>query len=154
MGEDQLVIEHAFAEWRTFVERILRTNNCWKVAFTPDGIMCAFLSAKDAVRTGQSLLRELAWFNDGVHRLRSKFSVRSGVNVGEVIFPEDKPMEEISDESIDVAGHLQKYASANTLWISREVLHELDERVKEEFLLQETKVDHRITYEWRVRSGE
>lgn len=150
MGEDKLVIEHAFSEWRTFIERILRTHNCWKAAFTPDGIMCAFLTTREAVGAGQAVLKELSWFNDGVHRLRTNFSVRCGANTGEVIFPEDKQMEEISDETIDVAGHMQKYANTNSLWISREVLLELDEADKDTFQQMDKNVDHRITYEWQL----
>lgn len=150
MGEDQLVIEHAFAEWRKFIERILRTSNCWKVAFTPDGIMCAFMTARDAKRAGQTVLNELPWFNDGVHRLRTPFSVRCGIHVGEVIFPEDKPLEEVSDEVIDVAGHMQKYANQDSLWISREVLHELEDADKDGFFQVDRDVDNRITYEWRA----
>jgi serine/threonine protein kinase/class 3 adenylate cyclase len=149
-GEDQLVIEHAFAEWRKFIERILRTSNCWKVAFTPDGIMCAFLTARDAKRAGQAVLNELPWFNDGVHRLRTPFSVRCGIHVGEVIFPEEKAMEEVTDEVIDVAGHMQKYANPDSLWVSREVLHELDDADKEGFFQVDRDVDNRITYEWRA----
>jgi class 3 adenylate cyclase len=125
IGEDKLVIEHAFAEYKRFIERILSANNAWKVAWTPDGIMCAFFSVNEAVRAGQEVISQLPWFNDGVHQLRTKFHVRCGVNSGDVVFPEEKNMEEVSDEAVDVAGHMQKYAAPDTLWLSREVFDEL-----------------------------
>lgn len=124
-GEDKLSIEHAFGEYKKFVERILNQNNVWKVAWTPDGIMCAFPAADDAVNAGRGVLQGLPWFNDGVHQLRTPFSVRCGANVGEVIFPEEKHMEEVSDEVIDVAGHMQKYAAPGTLWLSEQSFKEL-----------------------------
>ncbi len=151
IGEDKLVIEHAFAEYKKFVERILKGNNLWKVAWTPDGIMCAFPSAEEATRAAQTVLSELEWFNDGVHRLRTPFSVRCGINSGEVIFPDDKAMEEISDETIDVAGHMQKYASPASLWVGKEVLTELESAAGFEEVTTQM-VDGRTPYEWKLRT--
>jgi serine/threonine protein kinase/class 3 adenylate cyclase len=128
VGEDKLVVEHAFSEYKKFVDRILKANGIWKVAWTPDGIMCAFPSVDKAVTAGQEILRSLPWFNDGVHRLRSPFSVRCGIHVGDVVFPEDRNMEEISDESIDVAGHMQKYAAPGAIWISTRVASTLPDQ--------------------------
>ncbi len=146
-GEDKLVVEHAFAEYRKFVERILRKHNVWKVALTPDGTMAGFLRVEDAVRSAQTVLNELPWFNEGVHRLRTPFVVRCGVNAGEVIFPADKNIEDVSDEVIDVAGHMQKYAEADALWTSREVLSEVSN--KDGFRMLERQVDGRVTFEWK-----
>jgi class 3 adenylate cyclase len=151
VGEDKLVIEHAFAEYKKFVERILKGNNVWKVTWTPDGIMCAFPTAEEAAKAGQTILSELEWFNDGVHRLRTPFSVRCGINTGEVIFPDDKAMEDISDENIDVAGHMQKYAAPNTLWLGKEVLSELESSAGFEQITTQM-VDGRVPYEWKLRA--
>jgi class 3 adenylate cyclase len=150
IGEDKLVIEHAFTEYKKFVDRILKGNNVWKVAWTPDGIMCAFTNCEDAARAAQSVLTELPWFNDGVHKLRTPFEVRCGINTGEVIFPEEKAMEEISDEVIDVAGHMQKYATHQTLWLAKEVLSELQNA--EGFApVPDKLVDGRTPFEWRPK---
>jgi len=148
IGEDKLVIEHAFSEYKKFVERILKANNIWKVAWTPDGIMCAFNTTEDAVGAGKAVLTELPWFNNGVHRLRTPFGVRCGVNSGEVIFPDEKNMEDISDEVIDVAGHMQKYAAHGALWIAKEHLAELPDASGFQ-LVPEQLVDGRTPYEWR-----
>jgi len=146
-NEDKLLIEHAFVEYRKFVERTLRTHNLWKVSYTPDGTMAAFYSADDAVAAAKQLLHELPWFNDGVHKLQTPFSVRCGVNSGEVIFPDDKTVDQVTDFVIDLAGHMQKYAAPNALWLAKEVLEELQE--KNGFKLVSTQeVDGRVTYEW------
>ena len=149
IGEDKLVIEHAFAEYKKFVERILKANNLWKVAWTPDGIMCAFFTTEDAVRAAQEVLAGLTWFNDGVHQLKMAFNVRCGINAGEVVFPEDKVMEDISDEVIDVAGHMQKYAAHGALWISRGVMMELGDN-KGWRAIPDQKVDGNDVFEWRA----
>ena len=150
IGEDKLAIEHAFAEYKKFVERILKKNHIWKVAWTPDGIMCAFHSAADAISAAQDVLRGLPWFNDGVHHLRTPFNVRCGANMGEVVFPENRAMEEISDEVIDVAGHMQKYAAHGALWVSRDMIG--PEVNPEGFrLVPDKSVDDHDVMEWRAQ---
>jgi class 3 adenylate cyclase len=146
-NEDKLLIEHAFVEYRKFVERILRGHNMWKVSYTPDGTMAAFYSEDDAVAAAKQILNELPWFNEGVHKLKTPFAVRCGVNAGEVIFPDDKTVDQVTDFVIDLAGHMQKYAATNTLWIAKELLDALKE--KGGFRLVATQeVDGRATYEW------
>ena len=146
-GEDQLSIEHAFSEYKKFVERILKQNGVWKVTWTPDGVMCAFNTSNEAVKAAQEVLSGLPWFNDGVHHLRMPFSVRCGVNAGEVVFPQDKEMEEISDEVIDIAGHMQKYATPGTLWLSTTLRNTLAQQ--EAFQALSEKVDGQEVAEWR-----
>ena len=145
-GEDRLTVEHAFVEFKKYVERILNGHNCWKSAWTPDGVMCAFHATADAVKSGQEVLAGLAWFNKGVHNLRVPFAVRAGVHSGEVVFPDDKDMVEISDFTIDVTGHLQKYGTQNTLWVSKEAVDTLSDTSG--FRLLERQVDNHGVFEW------
>ena len=113
--------------------------------------MCAFPTAEEATKAAQTILSELEWFNDGVHRLRTPFAVRCGINSGEVIFPDDKPIEEMSDEVIDVAGHMQKYASSESIWLGKEVLSELESSAGFEQITTQM-VDGRTPYEWKLRA--
>lgn len=145
-GEDKLTVEHAFVEFKKFVERILNSNNCWKSAWTPDGVMCAFRGAPEAVTAGQEVLSGLGWFNSGVHNLRTPFAVRAGVHYGEVVFPDDKDMVEVSDFTIDVAGHLQKHGAQNTLWVSKEAVDMLSDTSG--FKMLEQQVDSHGVFEW------
>jgi class 3 adenylate cyclase len=151
-GEDKLTVEHAFVEFKKYVERILNANNCWKSAWTPDGVMCAFRSAPDAVKAGQETVAGLGWFNSGVHNLRVPFAVRAGVHCGEVVFPDDKDMVEISDFAIDVTGHLQKHGTHNTLWVSKEAVETLSD--SSGFQLLERQVDNHAVFEWTPPSIE
>jgi hypothetical protein len=69
------------------------------------------------------------------------------VNAGEVIFPDDKTVDQVTDFVIDLAGHMQKYAAPNALWVAKELLDDLKE--KSGFRLVTTQeVDGRATYEW------
>ena len=151
LGEDQLTIEHAFGEYKKFVERILKKSNVWKVAWTPDGIMCAFNTTAEAVKAGQDVIAGLPWFNQGVHGLRAQFTVRCGVNSGEVVFPQDKDMEEISDEVIDVAGHMQKEAAPGALWLPKDVYGELGQPAG--FMSANQVVDGREVFEWKPQAA-
>ena len=146
IGEDQITIEHAFAEYKKFLERIFRECRCWKMAWTPDGVMTCFLTSDEAATAGRRLLVELDWFNRDVHQLRTKFHVRCGMNAGEVMFPDEKSMEEISDEVIDVAGHMQKYADHDTLWVSGEVFKRLSDQSG--FVRLDQQVDNREVFAW------
>lgn len=118
VGEDRLVIEHTFAEYKKFLEHIFYKFHIHKVAWTPDGVMACFPSVDEGVGAARKILVDLDWFNSGVNQLRTPFRVRCGLNFGEVLVPEDKPLEHVSDHIIDVAGHMQKEAAENALWIS------------------------------------
>ena len=100
----------------------------------------------DAVAAGRKVITELEFFNN-VHQLRSKFHVRCGVNAGVVLIPEEKPLEEISDHTIDVAGHLQKEAEPDALWVSAEVHGRLMDRSG--FTRLDTQVDGHEVFAWR-----
>ena len=149
-GEEKISIEHAFAEYKKFLERIFRECRAYKVAWAPDRVIVDFFSVEDGAAAARKLLVDLDWFNRDIHQLRTKFHVRCGLNVGEVLFPEDKPLEEISDEVIDVAGHMQKYADPDTVWISGEAYNQLVER--DGFERLDRQVDNHEVFVWRKPS--
>ncbi len=150
MGEEKIVVEHAFSEYKKFLERIFREFRAYKVAWTPDGVMSCFSSVEDGAAAARKLLVELDWFNRDVHQLRSKFHVRCGMNFGEVLLPENKPLEEVTDEVIDVAGHMQKYAEVDSLWVSGEVYRRLLDR--NGFTRLDNQVDEHDVFAWRKPS--
>ncbi len=121
-GEDKLVVEHAFSEYRKFIDRELGEQKAWKFSWMAENVLAAFDSPDQAMAAAQHILSNLAWFNDGVHQLRSPFRLRCGVNCGDVIFPDSKRIEEINDETIDLTVHLQEGADENAIWLTREML--------------------------------
>ena len=147
LGEEKITIEHAFAEYKKFLERIFRECRVYKVAWTPDGVMACFPSVDDAANAGRKIITDLEWFNRDVHQLRTKFHVRCGLNAGTVLIPEEKPLEEISDHTIDVAGHLQKEAESDALWVSEDVHARLSD--KNGFTGLDLQVDGHQVFAWR-----
>ena len=147
LGEEKITIEHAFAEYKKFLERIFRECRVYKVAWTPDGVMACFPSVDDAANAGRKIITDLEWFNRDVHQLRIKFHVRCGLNAGTVLIPEEKPLEEISDHTIDVAGHLQKEAESDALWVSEDVHARLSDT--NGFTRLDLQVDGHQVFAWR-----
>jgi class 3 adenylate cyclase len=105
---------------------------------------------EDAATAGRKIITDLEWFNNDVHQLRGKFHVRCGLNAGVVLIPEEKPLEEISDHTIDVAGHLQKDAAADSLWVSADVHTRLAD--KSGFTRLDIEVDGHQVYAWQKLS--
>jgi class 3 adenylate cyclase len=121
VGERETDVAATFQAYAEMLKRIFDQCGAWKVAWTPDGVMVCFLQLDLAVTAGQLVLRSLKHFNETENRLRTPFRVRCGLNTGEVPIFEDSKLESVADRVIDVAGHMQKQAPANTLWLSAEV---------------------------------
>lgn len=150
-GEDPALAERDFRHYRKFVDRIIKANKGLKTAWTPDGMMVCFAAAQDAVVAAQDLICNIEYFNRKVKAMKADFKVRCGINSGEVLFDELVPMEEMSNGVIDIAGHMQKYADENTIYIGQHVIKELGAPVG--FRPAGKQVDGCDVYEWRAGSG-
>lgn len=144
--QDRYAVEQTFSEYRALVERHLKNHDVYKATWTPDGQIAAFRTAQKAVDCGQALLDELDDFNENRSTIEGLFRVRIGVNTGEVSTDDKTTMVEISDFSVDLAGHLQKYAQPNTIWASEKTYNKLENR--KGFKKIDQEVDKRIVYEW------
>jgi DNA segregation ATPase FtsK/SpoIIIE-like protein len=117
-GEDPAIAARDFKQYKKHVMAALQKHNYLKLAWTPDGQMICFDTIEDAVRAGQSVLNGLEDFNKNVKAMKMDFRIRAGINAGRVLYDEDVPMEEMSDRVIDITGHMQKYAAADTIFIN------------------------------------
>lgn len=124
-GEDPAAVQYDFEEYRKLVERIFRARGVLKQAWTPDGVMACFSHVEDACQAGKDVIKSLKAFNREVKVSKADFAVRCGVNAGTVYFDDATPLETISDRVIDVAGHMQKHAEANTVLIARKIIEPL-----------------------------
>ncbi len=147
IGEDPFVIEHAFVEYRKLVERIIQRHGVYKAAWTPDGQMFAFRGPDAAVKASIETLSALPKFSKEVSKMKQPFRLRAGANCGIVSTDDATPMEQVSDESIDVAGHMQKHCDPGDFWISKELHDRLTE--KHGFEPNGKTVDGRSVYVWR-----
>ncbi|HXE75296.1 MAG TPA: protein kinase [Candidatus Xenobia bacterium] len=148
-GADEATIAASFQAYQGYVRGLLEENNVWKSAWTPDGVRGCFLQREHAVLAAQRILRGLDEFNSVSNRLPQPFRVRCGVAEGEVSIPEDAPLERVVEHVIDLAGHLQKMARPNTLWLPAEVHDKLADQSG--YQLADQTMQGRNIYEWSPR---
>jgi hypothetical protein len=146
-GEEKAFIEHDFKEFKRFVEGLLVGNGALKQTWTPDGVMSCFVRVDQAVTVGRQVIIGLDAFNKNVKAMRHDFAVRCGVNAGFVYYDESLPLEEIADRVIDIAGHFQKHAKPNTIWIAKPSIEPLGTR--DGFNPTTEVVDGYEVYEWK-----
>ena len=145
-GEEETNIAATFQAYEEMLHRIFEEHGAWKVAWTPDGVMVCFLQLDLAVTAGQAVLKDLKDFNATENKLRTSFRVRSGLNEGEVAIYEDSKLEKVADHVIDVAGHMQKHANPDTLWLGKEIYDLLGDQSG--FAATAQVVDELKVFEW------
>ena len=147
IGEDPSIATRDFKHYRKLFEKAIADNNGLKAAWTPDGVMICFPTAETAVSAAKQVINDLKHFNSHIKAMRHDFKVRCGINTGTVLFDDTVPMEEMADRSIDIAGHMQKYAEADTIFIGKHVIEEM--RTSGDFQPVEKQVDGCDVYAWR-----
>jgi class 3 adenylate cyclase len=145
-GETEIAITSTFRAYEDLLKRTFKATRAWKESWTPDGVMICFLNREDAVEAAQTILRGLLAFNEGENALKTRFDVRCGVNEGEVVVFDDSDLEKLVEHTIDVAGHMQKYAKPGTLLLSSELYDVLEDQSG--FVPTEQTVDGYRTYAW------
>lgn len=146
-GEEKALIEYTFREYKKLVDGKLKANGALKSAWTPDGVMICFNSVDAAVRTAREVISALSEFNASVKSIKKDIMVRCGINSGYVYCDDSMPMEEMSDRVIDVAGHMQKYASPNSIFIAKPAIEPTNE--SNGFAPASRVVDGYEVYAWK-----
>ena len=83
--------------------------------------------------------------------MQTPFRVRCGINAGRVQYDATTPMEEMSDNIIDVAGHMQKYAHPDTIFLASDLIRK--RKVIRGFTPADTEVDGHAVSVWRGPSA-
>ena len=112
--------------------------------------MACFNNINDAVQAAQSIINGLDYFNKNVKAMRHDFKVRCGINSGFVYYDDSVPLEHYSDRTIDIAGHMQKYASPNTIFIAKQIIKPVKRNL--EFVPTERVVDGLEVCEWAPKT--
>ena len=145
-GADPEKVAHSFNAYEEMLEEVFQLTSAWKEAWTPDGVMVCYLDVRNALDAAQRVLKGLKAFNANRNELRQPFRLRCGLNEGEVVIFEDSRLEKVADHVIDVAGHMQKNARLNSVWLSSEVYDRLEE--KSGFHPANESVDGLAVLEW------
>lgn len=151
-SEDPIQISYDFVKYREMVERHLNANGCIKSTWTPDGLMACFNKLDEAFTAAQGIIKELIEFNRSVKSIKSDFAVRCGINAGYLLFDETLPLEQITDRVIDIAGHMQKYAVPNTIFMPKNLVIPI--KMPEHFEDHLNKIDDLEVTSWTVKSSE
>jgi class 3 adenylate cyclase len=148
-GADDTAVTLSFRAYEDLVRAALDEYSVWKQAWTADGALSCFLSHDLAVAAAQRILQSLEDFNSTANRLNAPFRVRCGATEGEVALYEDTPLERLVEHTMDLAGHLQKAAQPNTLWLTADLYEKLPDQ--NGFRATEEEVQGRKIYEWSPR---
>lgn len=146
-NEDAAIASRDFSRYKAMVEEIIERHDYLKASWTPDGVMICFRETEHAVAAGQEVLRSLEYFNGEIKAISADFKVRLGINSGQVLYDDAIPMEEMSDRVIDIAGHMQKYAQENSIYINKSAVP--DDIVLAGFLPANTEVDGCEVLVWK-----
>lgn len=146
-GEDPTCVQHDFHAYQDFVGAKFKEFGYITATWTPDGVMACFNTIQNAVEAGQSIINGLVYFNSHVKLIRKEFAVRCGVNGGFVYYDGTIPLENFSDRTIDIAGHMQKHAPPNTLLIAKQIIEPVLSRAN--FVPSERIVDGLEVFEWK-----
>lgn len=147
IGEDPVIAERDFRQYRLMVEGVIRDQGGLKASWTPDGVMICFPNVEAAVKAAQSVISKLEPFNRNVKTMKSDFKIRAGINAGRVMFDVTVPMDEMSSREIDIAGHMQKYAGENSIYIDKEAIQSAGR--ESGFIPANREIDGRQVYEWK-----
>ncbi|MBI3933947.1 MAG: protein kinase [Acidobacteria bacterium] len=148
-GKTQTDIAASFQAYEEMLRKLFDKFGAWKQAWTPDGVMLCFLQRDMAVGAAIRTLQSLKNFNATENRLGVPFKVRCGLNEGEVAIYDDSKLEKVADHVIDVAGHMQKHADENTVWLSEQVYNDLSKKTG--FRFTKHVVDGYKVYEWALQ---
>jgi hypothetical protein len=146
LGADSEKVARSFHAYEAMLEEIFHLTAAWKEAWTPEGVMVCYQDVGRALDAAQRVLKGLEEFNARRNELSRPFRVCCGINEGDVIIFEDSKLQKVADRVIDVAGHMQKRARPNTLWLSSEVHGRLQQ--KPGFHPARAQVDGFEVFEW------
>lgn len=117
--EDKPIIQLDFLRFKRMIQKIYDANACVKSTWTPDGAMACFNSPEQAIIAAKESIIQLKSFNEEVKQISRDFIIRCGIHAGYISYDDKLSLQEISDQVIDIAGHLQKNAEPGTISISK-----------------------------------
>ncbi|WP_419420374.1 adenylate/guanylate cyclase domain-containing protein [Legionella sp. D16C41] len=145
-GEDPVIVERDFNEYHDFIVNKFKEAGYIKAAWTPDGVMACFNTTEQAINAARSIIFGLKDFNQNTKMIKRDFNVRCGINTGFVYYDLSTPLEEFGDRVIDIAGHMQKHAKPNTIYIAQEIIKPI--KTYDVFESNKVTVDGFAVCEW------
>jgi CheY-like chemotaxis protein len=124
-GENEQDVIYTFLSYHKLVRELAYTHHGEVATISGDGIMCRFERADDAAGAVQGILKDIPVFNKRQNRLSHTFSVRLGVNTGQVYESQQLTAGQLISKTIDVAAKLQQASRPNQALFSQETVNAL-----------------------------
>ncbi|STX30117.1 Uncharacterised protein [Legionella beliardensis] len=147
-SEEKSLVQVDFLRFKKLIQQNLDKQGCLKSAWTPDGVMACFNTVDDAIKAAQHALINLKEFNKHHKKISRDFIIRCGIHAGIIYYDEQLPMQEMTDQVIDIAGHMQKYAKPGTIAISKTSIKPVDNTAG--FVNSDKVVDQLEVYQWEA----
>jgi len=145
-GVDSIVVVDTFQSFHQFIKDCI--EGCVSNVFSGDGIMCLYKDAQEPVDTAIKILAGLEDFNKNYSGLNGYMNIRVGINTGSILLGETRELGHLTERSIDIAGHLQKYGIPGQLLISESTLKNI--RNKGEFTKRWKKIDNTTVFNHNI----
>lgn len=146
VNEDKMLVQYDFSQYKKLLQSIFDEYKCIKSAWTPDGVMVAFESPQTAISAAKELFVKLDNFNKHEKKIKRDFILRCGINAGIVYYDSTLPLEEMTDQVIDIAGHMQKHADPDSIAIPKPSAEPIAK--KENLTPTDKIIDELEVYEW------
>jgi class 3 adenylate cyclase len=128
LGDEQALNE-TFAAFRTLVNDNLRDHGCLAHCWSGDGALALFPAAAGAVGAATAIQRALPRFNRArAARGGKAIQARAAVHAGPVPWRAGLPLGEVTSQTLDLAGRLQKSAQPGEVVASWAAYSQLAER--------------------------
>lgn len=122
-GENDQDVIYTFLSYHKLIRELAYTHHGEIITISGDGVMCRFERADDAVAAVLNILNELPAFNKRQMRLARPFSLRVGINTGQVYESQSLTPGELISRTIDVAAKLQQACPPNQALFSQETVN-------------------------------
>lgn len=133
LDQDKVSVTYTFQQYFQYIQNLARRWGGQVKDSAGDGVMCIFASADSALSCAREIQKNLVGFNHRHNRLNGPFTVRIGLNTGQVLLRdlEDYRMtRNLYDYTLDLSGKVQKGVHAGEIAFTASTMEKLKEPVK------------------------
>ncbi|MEQ8955371.1 MAG: response regulator [Gammaproteobacteria bacterium] len=138
-GEDPFLVQYSFSAYQKFLNSHVEGAGGLIHNTSGDGTMACFNAATAAMAAATNIISSLEVFNKRENRLQDPFKLRIGMHTGPVILDDSGRVSEMFSETLDIAAHVQKQATAGVLSMTSTTLESLNN--SDEFIATNRIID-------------
>jgi class 3 adenylate cyclase len=124
-GEIEQDVIYTFLSYHKLIRELAYNYHGEIISISGDGMMCRFERPDDAVTAMIAIIEGIPAFNKRQNRLSHPFTLRIGLNTGEVMESQSLSAGQLISHTIDVAAKLQQACAPNQGMLSQETVDAL-----------------------------